>query len=74
MANGIILCALGPAGGYNGPTGFYEYDYNANAFTQVNAPGGGSTPCPGAGGQRGGGIAQEWMSWGQVGRLLRERT
>jgi hypothetical protein len=43
MANGIILCALGPAGGFNGPTSFYEYDYNANAFTQVNAPGGGST-------------------------------
>lgn len=43
MVNGFILCALGPVGGYNGPTSFYEYDYNANAFTQVNAPGGGST-------------------------------
>lgn len=50
MADGNILCALGPAatngvpeGGFNGPTYFYEYDYVANAFTQVNAPGGGTT-------------------------------
>jgi len=43
MANGIILCALGPVGGFNSPISFYEYDYNANAFTQVNAPGGGTT-------------------------------
>lgn len=43
MNNGIILCALGPAGGFDGPISFYEYDYNANAFTQVNAPGGGLT-------------------------------
>ena len=43
MNNGMILCALGPAGGFNGPVSFYEYDYNSNAFTQVNAPGGGLT-------------------------------
>ena len=38
MNNGKILCALGPTNGYNGPTYFYEYDYTANAFTQVSAP------------------------------------
>jgi hypothetical protein len=43
MANGNILCDLGPVGGFNGPCSFYEYDYVANAFTQVSAPGGGST-------------------------------
>jgi hypothetical protein len=43
MVNGKILCALGPVGGFNGPTSFYEYDYLANAFNAVNAPGGGST-------------------------------
>jgi hypothetical protein len=48
MANGRILCALGPVGGFNGPTSFYEYDYVANAFTAVNAPGGGSTYTPSA--------------------------
>src|SRR5205085_12281343 len=36
MANGKILGALGPTNGFNGPTSFYEYDYAANAFTQVN--------------------------------------
>jgi hypothetical protein len=46
MVNGKILCALGPVGGFNGPSSFYEYDYVANAFTQVNAPGGGSTYSP----------------------------
>jgi hypothetical protein len=43
MVNGNILCALGPVGGFNGPTSFYEYDYLANAFTAVSAPGGGSS-------------------------------
>ncbi|PWU19963.1 MAG: hypothetical protein C5B50_05120 [Verrucomicrobia bacterium] len=43
MVNGKILCAIGPVGGFNGPTSFYEYDYLANAFTQASAPGGGST-------------------------------
>jgi hypothetical protein len=43
MVNGKILCALGPITGFDGPTSFYEYDYATNAFTQVNAPGGGLT-------------------------------
>jgi len=43
MNNGVILCALGPVGGFNSPTSFYEYDYASNAFTQVNAPNGGLT-------------------------------
>ena len=43
MVNGKILCCLGPSATYNGPCSFYEYDYTANTFTQVNAPGGGST-------------------------------
>jgi Putative Ig domain/Galactose oxidase, central domain len=43
MANGKILCALGPITGFGGPSSFYEYDYVANAFTQVNAPTGGLT-------------------------------
>jgi len=38
MVNGNILCALGPTNGYKSPTYFYEYDYVANAFTQVNGP------------------------------------
>lgn len=38
MVNGKILCALGPTNGFNGPTYFYEYDYNSNSFTQVNGP------------------------------------
>lgn len=44
MVNGKILCALGPVGGFNGPTSFYEYDYLANAFTQVNGPTGTTYP------------------------------
>jgi hypothetical protein len=43
MVNGKILCDLGPVGGFNGPCSFYEYDYLSNSFTQVTAPGGGST-------------------------------
>jgi len=46
MVNGRILCAIGPVGGFNSPTYFYEYDYLSNAFTAVNAPGGGSTYGP----------------------------
>ena len=40
MANGKILCDVGPTNGFNGPTSFYEYDYSANSFTQVNGPNG----------------------------------
>jgi len=43
MVNGKIICAIGPIGGFNSPTSFYEYDYMSNAFTAVSAPGGGST-------------------------------
>jgi hypothetical protein len=43
MANGKILCCLGPSATYNAPCYFYEYDYTVNTFTQVSAPGGGST-------------------------------
>lgn len=43
MANGKILCDLGPVGGFNGPCSFYEYDYTADSFTLVNSPTGGST-------------------------------
>lgn len=43
LVNGKILCDLGPVGGFNGPCSFYEYDYLANTFTAVSAPGGGST-------------------------------
>jgi len=38
MVNGVVLCAVGPAGTYNSPTSFYEYSYTANAFTAVNGP------------------------------------
>lgn len=43
MVNGKILCCLGPSATYNGPSSFYEYDYTVNTFTQVTAPGGGTT-------------------------------
>lgn len=47
MVNGIILCAVSPvptsANHFPSPTAFYEYDYVANTFTQVGAPGGGTT-------------------------------
>ncbi|HEX7652874.1 MAG TPA: LamG-like jellyroll fold domain-containing protein, partial [Verrucomicrobiae bacterium] len=43
MVNGNILLDLGPIGGFNGPCYFYEYNYLSNSFTQVTAPGGGST-------------------------------
>jgi fibronectin type 3 domain-containing protein len=38
MANGKILCVLGPTNGFSGPSSFYEYDYTTNGFTQVNGP------------------------------------
>jgi hypothetical protein len=38
MVNGKILCAIATTNGFNGPTYFYEYDYLANSFTQVNGP------------------------------------
>ena len=38
MANGKILCALGPTNGFNSPTYFYEYDWTTNGFTEVNGP------------------------------------
>lgn len=43
MVNGKILCCLGPAATYNSPSSFFEYDYTSDTFTQVTAPGGGST-------------------------------
>lgn len=43
MVNGNVLCALGPDIGYDSPTYFYEYNYLSNSFTQVTAPGGGSS-------------------------------
>ena len=47
MVNGKILCVLGTNGTYNAPSSFYEYDYLANSFTQINGPTGltyGSAP------------------------------
>jgi hypothetical protein len=38
MANGKILCDVGPTNGFNGPISFFEYDYSANSFAQVNGP------------------------------------
>ncbi len=43
MPNGIILCDFSPAGTYNNPTYFYEYNYLTNTFTQVSSPTGGNT-------------------------------
>ncbi len=49
MPNGKILCALGADDDQVPPTYFYEYDYVANAFTQVSSPTGGTadtnSPC-----------------------------
>lgn len=42
MANGKILCALGPAA-FTAPTHFYEFDYISGSFLPVAAPGGGAT-------------------------------
>jgi fibronectin type 3 domain-containing protein len=38
MVNGKILCALGTTNGFGSTTYFYEYDYVANSFSQVNGP------------------------------------
>ncbi len=38
MVNGSVLCAVGPAQTYNGPTSFYEYNPGSNSFTQVSGP------------------------------------
>jgi hypothetical protein len=50
MVNGKILCAVSPiptsANHFPSPTSFYEFDYlsgSNGAFTQINAPGGGTT-------------------------------
>jgi hypothetical protein len=46
MVNGRILCAVSPTpttNSFPSPTSFYEYDPVSNAFTQANAPAGGTT-------------------------------
>ncbi|HXI83446.1 MAG TPA: kelch repeat-containing protein [Verrucomicrobiae bacterium] len=46
MVNGKILCAVSPSPTTNNfptPTSFYEYDPVSNAFTQANAPAGGTS-------------------------------
>ena len=45
MVDGNILLDLAPIGGGRAaaPCFFYEYNYVSNTFTQVGAPGGGST-------------------------------
>ncbi len=47
MVNGKILCAVSPiptsGDHFPTPTSFYEFDYLTNSFTQVGAPGGGTT-------------------------------
>jgi hypothetical protein len=47
MFNGKVLCAVSPAPTsathFPTPTAFYEYDPATNTFTQVGAPGGGTT-------------------------------
>ncbi len=47
MVNGKILCAVSPkpsnGGVFQSPTSFYEFDYLANAFTQIHAPSGSFT-------------------------------
>ena len=45
MVNGKILLTASPAPTssatlYDSPTFFYEFDYAANSFTQINAPAG----------------------------------
>ncbi len=44
MVNGKILCAVSPVpvstNHFPSPTSYYEYDYLANTFTNVGAPGG----------------------------------
>jgi hypothetical protein len=47
MVNGKILCTVSPlptsANHFPSPTSFYEFDYVTNSFTQLGAPGGGTT-------------------------------
>ncbi len=47
MPNGKILLTVSPtptsANHFPSPTKYYEYDYTTNTFTQVGAPGGGTT-------------------------------
>ncbi|MEP7169632.1 MAG: T9SS type A sorting domain-containing protein [Bacteroidota bacterium] len=47
MVNGRVLCAVSPvptsANHFPAPTSYYEFDYVANSFTQIDAPGGGLT-------------------------------
>ena len=47
MINGKVLCTASPlptsANHFPSPTSFFEFDYLTNSFTQLNAPGGGST-------------------------------
>ncbi len=43
LTNGKILCALGTNTGYGSTSYFYEYDYTNDTFTQVTAPGGGTS-------------------------------
>jgi hypothetical protein len=43
MVNGKILYTTGPAGTYNGPICFFEYNYLSNSFTQINGPSSGVT-------------------------------
>jgi hypothetical protein len=48
MVNGKILCAFAPVPAsrdsvFLSPTYFYEFDYTTNTFTQIDAPGGGTT-------------------------------
>lgn len=38
MPNGKILVGTGPAATYDSPISFFEYDYLANAFTQIAGP------------------------------------
>lgn len=42
MPNGKILCELGPAGTFDTPASFYEYDYTLNSLTAVSSPNGNS--------------------------------
>ena len=43
MVNGKILCCMTATNnGFGSTSRFYEYDYIANSFTSINAPGGGT--------------------------------
>jgi hypothetical protein len=45
MANGNILCSVGSATTYDGPSYFYEYNYVSNEFTEAPSP---TSSTPGA--------------------------